>query len=128
MVGCLVVFIFWGGLFPNTFLKPMEATLGATRLMAINKAASRPSWADASQDIDKDMNLVANGQVISPAKLYFDLEGQVAMTGAERERRIAELTKRISAEFNEDPSMDTGLGLAPGSGRILKIVQSGGGR
>src|SRR5205814_3683240 len=36
MVGCLLVFVFWGGLYPNTFLKPMEPSIGAARLMAID--------------------------------------------------------------------------------------------
>ena len=36
MVGSLVVLAIWGGLFPNTFLKPMEASIGATRMMALN--------------------------------------------------------------------------------------------
>jgi NADH-quinone oxidoreductase subunit M len=75
MVACLLVFVFWGGLYPSTFLKPMEASLGAARLMAINKEGERPSWADNSQSFDKDLNLVANGQIISSGKLYFDLNG-----------------------------------------------------
>lgn len=75
MAGTLVVLIFWGGLLPNTFLKPMEASVGAARLMAINDANKRPTWADSSQEIDKDLNLVAGNTIISPAKLYFDLNG-----------------------------------------------------
>lgn len=78
MSGVLVVFAIWGGLFPNTFLKPMEASLGAVRLMAINPAFERPVWADSSQDIDSRMRLVSNGQVVSPAKLYFNLKGEPA--------------------------------------------------
>jgi len=75
MVGSLVVFAIWGGLYPSTFLKPMEASIGAVRMMAINSEGSRPVWADASQDIDEDMNLIANGKTIAPANLYFDLKG-----------------------------------------------------
>jgi NADH-quinone oxidoreductase subunit M len=76
MVGSLVLLIFVGGLFPNLFLKPMEASLGAARLMAINGADTRPVWADDSQEIDKKLRLVAKGRVISPAKLYFGLDGK----------------------------------------------------
>lgn len=76
MCGLLIVFIFWGGLYPSTFLKPMEASVGAVRLMAINPAGQRPVWDEPSQEIDEHLNLVANGQIVSPAKLYFDLEGQ----------------------------------------------------
>lgn len=75
MCGLLIVFIFWGGLYPNTFLKPMEASIGAARLMAINPAGQRPVWDDANHEIDEKLNLVANGQIISPAKLYFDMAG-----------------------------------------------------
>lgn len=54
----LVLFIFWGGLLPNTFLKPMEASLGAARHMALNPAGLRPSWADLTMDVDAKGNLV----------------------------------------------------------------------
>ncbi len=75
MCGSLVVLILWGGLYPSTFLKPMEASIGAARLMAINGEGTRPTWADPTQEIDNDLNLVAGGQILSPAKLYFDLNG-----------------------------------------------------
>ena len=75
MCGLLIVFIFWGGLYPNTFLKPMEASIGAARLMAINPAGQRPVWDDESHEIDEKLNLVANGRIVSPAKLYFDQVG-----------------------------------------------------
>ncbi|MCB8932002.1 MAG: NADH-quinone oxidoreductase subunit M [Fimbriimonadaceae bacterium] len=58
MVGCLVVFVFWGGLFPNTFLKPMEASLGAARMMALNPESMRPAWNNLRQDMDAQGNLV----------------------------------------------------------------------
>jgi NADH-quinone oxidoreductase subunit M len=44
LVGVLVVFIFWGGLYPRTFLAPMEKSLQATRLMALNAPGQRPNW------------------------------------------------------------------------------------
>lgn len=58
MAGSLVVFAFWGGLYPNTFLKPMEASLGAVRMMALNPVGSRPSYADLGMEIDSKGNLV----------------------------------------------------------------------
>ena len=58
MVGCLVVFVFWGGLYPNTFLKPMEASLGAVRMMALNPVETRPSWKDLTMEVDTRGNLV----------------------------------------------------------------------
>jgi NADH-quinone oxidoreductase subunit M len=52
-----LLFIFWGGLYPNTFLAPMEASLGAARQMALNPAGSRPTWDDLSLEIDRAGNL-----------------------------------------------------------------------
>ena len=48
----LVVMILWGGLYPSTFTKPMEASAQAARLMAIGGAGARPIWGDASMEID----------------------------------------------------------------------------
>ncbi|MCW5936581.1 MAG: NADH-quinone oxidoreductase subunit M [Fimbriimonadaceae bacterium] len=58
MVGCLVVFMVWGGLYPNTFLKPMERAIQAARLMAVNPPGQRPDWADPSMEIDASGDLV----------------------------------------------------------------------
>lgn len=74
MCGILVVFIFWGGLYPKTFLQPMESAIGAARMMAINPQGQRPVWADDSHQIDAEMNLVSNGRVIAPANLHFPLK------------------------------------------------------
>ncbi len=52
MVGSMVVLIFWGGLYPSTFLKPMEASIQATRMMAVNPVGQRPVWEDPSLEID----------------------------------------------------------------------------
>jgi len=78
MVGLLVVFIFWGGLMPNTFLQPMTASLQATRMMAINPVGQRPSWSSPHLEIDRRGNLVhlnrVDGQVlrvVAPADLHF---------------------------------------------------------
>lgn len=72
-----VVLIFWGGFYPNTFLKPMEKAIAATRMMALNPAGQRPVWTDATLEIGDNGNLVRNtgtqqGQVIvAPANLHF---------------------------------------------------------
>lgn len=58
LCGTLVVLIFWGGFYPNTFLKPMEASLNATRMMALGKPGTRPSWLDTRMDV------AANGDLI----------------------------------------------------------------
>ena len=36
MCATLVLFIFWGGLYPNTFLKPMEASISASLAMSLS--------------------------------------------------------------------------------------------
>lgn len=58
MVGSLVIFMFWGGLYPGTFLKPTEAALGATRMMAVNPPGARPAWSDLSMEVDERGDLV----------------------------------------------------------------------
>ncbi|MBL8047326.1 MAG: NADH-quinone oxidoreductase subunit M [Chthonomonas sp.] len=83
MVMSLVVLIFWGGMYPNTFLKPMEASLGAVRQMAINPAGQRPSYQNPLLDISPTGDLVQvearepgnykqeNPKVLVPANFYF---------------------------------------------------------
>ena len=51
MCGSLVVLIFAGGFFPNIFLKPMESSIHATRMMATNPAGQRPVWGDAEMQV-----------------------------------------------------------------------------
>lgn len=58
LVGVFVLFAFWGGLYPNTFLKPMEKAVAATRLMVVNSNGVRPTWADPSHEIDDQGNFV----------------------------------------------------------------------
>ena len=48
LVGLLILFIFWGGLLPNTFLKPMEVSVDNTILMASQRPGHRPQWAEAA--------------------------------------------------------------------------------
>jgi NADH-quinone oxidoreductase subunit M len=58
LCGSLVVLAVWGGLYPMTFLGPMEKSIGAVRQMALNAAGQRPTWADTSLEIDDDGALV----------------------------------------------------------------------
>lgn len=88
MVSLLVVFAVWGGVYPNTFLKPMETSIGATRLMALAPTGSRPIWNDPTLEVDRRMNLVlvtgrkwadvgrelgTDTVIVTPAKLHQDL-------------------------------------------------------
>jgi NADH-quinone oxidoreductase subunit M len=54
MCSSLVVLIFWGGFYPNTFLKPMENSISATLGMATNPQGQRPTWADATTEVSLD--------------------------------------------------------------------------
>ncbi|MES1227868.1 MAG: NADH-quinone oxidoreductase subunit M, partial [Armatimonadota bacterium] len=58
LVGVFIVFIFWGGIVPNTFLRPMEASITAARQMALNPAGVRPSWSDLTMEVDGEGTLV----------------------------------------------------------------------
>jgi NADH-quinone oxidoreductase subunit M len=84
LVGCLVAVVIWGGLQPGTFLRPMEASLQASRLMAIEPAGKRPVWADLSQSIDMSESsrtrgaLLSGGRVRTPADLHQRFPREVA--------------------------------------------------
>ena len=83
MVSSLVVLAVWGGIFPNTFLKPMEASVSAVQMMALNPAGERPTWDNPTTDIDSKGNFVEvaptsgspgappTQRIIVPAKLHF---------------------------------------------------------
>lgn len=64
MVGTFIVLIFWGGLMPNTFLAPMEASVDATRMMAINPKGQRPIWNDLSMEVDTGSSLDTRGNLV----------------------------------------------------------------
>jgi len=95
----LLILIFWGGLYPKTFLDPMEKTLGATRLMALAPEKARPTWKDPSLEIDREMNLVAvegrtfeqigqpveSGRVVAPAGIRFGTPQEATTTVAVKE-------------------------------------------
>lgn len=63
LVGVFVIFIFWGGMYPNTFLKPMEKSINATRQMVINPPGKRPDWTDQSMEINSAGMLTKKDQV-----------------------------------------------------------------
>ena len=82
VVGVFILFVFWGGLYPSTFTKPMEASIGATRLMVLAPEGSRPNWDDETQEIDGKGNLVrvtesmhqgdvTGVEIIQSAELHF---------------------------------------------------------
>lgn len=62
LVGVFLVFVFWGGIYPNTFLKPMEKSVNALRLMAHNGPATRPTWTDSAMEIDEEGSLVRRNE------------------------------------------------------------------
>lgn len=51
--------ILWGGLYPSTFTGPMEASVNATRMMAVNDSSRRPAWVKDSNQIDEHLNFVS---------------------------------------------------------------------
>lgn len=58
LVGVFVLFAFWGGLYPNTFLQPMDRAVNATRMMVVNPPGLRPTWSDTNLEIDAKGALV----------------------------------------------------------------------
>lgn len=70
LVGVFVVFIFWGGIYPNTFLAPMEKSVNAMRQMVLNPVGRRPMWADPTMEINENGALVQDGREIAGANYY----------------------------------------------------------
>lgn len=97
MVGSLVVLAIWGGMFPNTFLQPMEKAINASRLMAVNPVGMRPSWTNREMEIDTNGDLVQvqprplNGElsnytvvgVLSETKHHFDFQPEKSTQAVE---------------------------------------------
>jgi NADH-quinone oxidoreductase subunit M len=54
MCGLLIIFIFWGGFHPGTFLKPMETSISAAQGMAVNPRGQRPLWSDDQMTVSLD--------------------------------------------------------------------------
>src|SRR5205823_2397702 len=61
----LVLFVFWGGFWPNTFLRPMENSIAATRMMASNPVGDRPTWGDEEATVTVDGHLIRRANVAS---------------------------------------------------------------
>jgi NADH-quinone oxidoreductase subunit M len=54
MCGLFIIFIFWGGFQPGTFLAPMEKSVSATEGMAMQPAGMRPTWANDQTEVALD--------------------------------------------------------------------------
>jgi len=94
-VGSLVLFAFWGGLYPATFLRPMEKSIAALRHMASNEAGQRPSWDDHTLEIEDDGSLVRVEpgrdpttmgtyhvvETVAPANLHHDIPTETTVAG-----------------------------------------------
>ncbi|MCU0316706.1 MAG: NADH-quinone oxidoreductase subunit M [Fimbriimonadaceae bacterium] len=74
LVGVFVVFMFWGGLYPNTFLKPMEISVEGARQMALNPPNFRPTWQDRNLEINDKGDLVVVSRSADQIDLYQELE------------------------------------------------------
>lgn len=71
MASTFVLFIFWGGFYPNTFLKPMEKAITATRMMAQNPVGQRPTWRPEDQyEIAEDGSLTQGGTKVADPSNY----------------------------------------------------------
>ncbi|MBX3110998.1 MAG: NADH-quinone oxidoreductase subunit M [Fimbriimonadaceae bacterium] len=58
LVSVFIVFIFWGGVMPNTFMKSTEAALDATRQMVVNRENARPLWGDLTYEVNAEGDLL----------------------------------------------------------------------
>ena len=58
LVGVFIIFIFWGGILPNTFMKSTEASLNATRQMVMNREKARPVWGDLTYEVNEAGDLI----------------------------------------------------------------------
>jgi NADH-quinone oxidoreductase subunit M len=76
MCGTLVLFAFWGGLYPATFLAPMEKSIAAVRQMAVNAPGKRPTWGDKTLEIDDNGDLVR----VQEGRLDLELEEYTAVS------------------------------------------------
>lgn len=65
MCSTFVILIFAGGFFPNIFLKPMESSIQAARMMAVNPEGERPSWSDHS------VQVTAKGEIVQDTALAY---------------------------------------------------------
>lgn len=70
MTSIFVVFIFWGGLAPNTFLNVMETSANGARMMAINPQGQRPVWKDEDLQINAKGQLIRGNVVVSEPNFH----------------------------------------------------------
>lgn len=127
LVGVFIVFIFWGGLYPNTFLKPMERSLNAARMMAVMPEGRRPVWADPTLDISPAGDLVRVARpydggefsdlevidVVTPANFAFEQKLAPAPEVAELKEKIL---RPVQAAPRRIESMPTSSSAAVGGG------------
>ncbi|RYG31720.1 hypothetical protein EON81_22275 [bacterium] len=98
VIAVLAVLIFFQGLQPAFFTRPMEMSGQAARLMVTS--ASKPVWRDLSHEISTDGSLVRTsertypqigapverGEILSPADLH---PGRLPEAGEEHEGEVA---------------------------------------
>jgi NADH-quinone oxidoreductase subunit M len=80
MCSTLLLFIFWGGLYPSTFLKPMEKSIAAARLMAIAPPDQRPTWINTSLEMNDKMDLVRLKRRDTDVTVPVDFNGATLVT------------------------------------------------
>lgn len=85
--------ILWGGLYPSTFTKPMEASVNATRMMGMNAPDYRPAWADTNMSLDENLNLKSS---VTGTPI------QVAESGVHAQGSIIQFNAASHAAGNED--------------------------
>lgn len=76
MCAPIVILIFWGGFYPLPFLRPMERSLIATRMMATKPVGQRPNWVDDRLEVSKDGALLRKADdgshtMVTPADLHY---------------------------------------------------------
>jgi NADH-quinone oxidoreductase subunit M len=72
VVALPIALVIWGGLYPSTFLNPMQASLQATRLMATSPQGQRPTWEDETQAIDmRTGSLLSGTTVLAAGNLHY---------------------------------------------------------
>jgi NADH-quinone oxidoreductase subunit M len=75
MCATLVLFIFWGGFYPNTFLAPMERSIMAARMMALYPPGLRPDWNDTTFEVGADGSLMRYASARPRAALGQEADG-----------------------------------------------------
>ena len=121
-VGVLVVVILWGGLYPSTFTKPMEASAQAARLMAIGPAGARPIWQDKSLEVDVNPTHPIVGALVRVSTQEgADTTEPVAIV-APPEIRFRAASSSDTQDYGVSSSLgnESGSGSGPGQGDLVK--------